>query len=144
MQQNRFWKNLIVISLAGGVIMFTIFAIQTIKSREDLVFLQIDLTDIVIEAKKCLNSEGKIQDIYEATHNGANPEEVFICTKQNITKAVYPNLQKLSRRHFNYKYLSPKKCLAKPCEDNKTRLNVGRGRRLVLSCDLEKGKCDFK
>jgi len=139
MLKKKTREILFIISLMGVVVSITLFSIYTIKLREDLSFLQIDFTDVLIEAKKCLAGGGKIQD-----PSLGDEGKVFICTKQNITKATYPVLKKISRQHLKYKYTSSQKCLKQKCNPQNPRINISRGWRLVMSCDIQKGRCEVK
>lgn len=135
---------ILALILLGVVVATTLFVIRGIRLREDLSFLQIDFTDTIIEAKKCLAGGGELQDIYEAVKENKKPEDIFICNRQDVTRAVFPSLKKLSQRGIDYKYLSSKKCLSKKCDQKKTRINIGRGFSLVLSCDIEEGFCKMR
>jgi hypothetical protein len=130
----------LLIVLTGVVIVTTLLVIRGIKLREDLSFLQIDFTDTIIEAKRCLDKGGTVQNVSQSQES----EKIFVCSRQDLSSATYPDLSKLSRRGIKYKYLSPEKCLTKKCDKKKTRINIGRGLRLVLSCDIEKGFCQMK
>ncbi len=127
------------IGLMGVVILTTLFTIHLIKIREDLSFLQIDFTDVLIEAKKCLAGSGTVQD-----PSMGEKGKVFICNRQDLSEMTYPILKDLSRRHLNYKYLSAEECWQQKCDPKKPRINIGRGWRMVMSCDVERGRCEVR
>jgi hypothetical protein len=131
---------ILLVILTGVVIGTTLLVIRGIKLREDLAFLQIDFTETVLEAKKCLVGGGVVQDV----SLGKEPTEVFVCSRQDLSSATYPDLNQLSRRGVKYNYLSPERCLEKKCDKKKPRINIGRGSKLVLSCDVEAGFCQMK
>ncbi len=137
--RRRQKEILLVISLMGVVVITTLFTIHLIKIREDLSFLQIDFTDVLIEAKKCLAGGGIVQDPSQGEEG-----RVFICNRQDLSEMTYPILRDLSRRHLNYKYLSSEKCWQQKCDAKKSRINIGRGWRMVMSCDVEKGRCEVR
>jgi len=127
------------------IILMTGVSVRRTHQREDLALLQIDFTDTVIKSKKCFDSDGVVQD-----PSGGAEGKVFICSNQEIVKDTFPILKKLSRRGLEYKYLSSEKCFDRKCikegQDNNKggRINIGRGKHLVLSCDVAKGVCRGK
>ena len=161
--KNKFVKEFLVgVGAVIFVVLMTIFAVKKIHQREDLALLQIDFTDTIVEAKLCLENKGIVQDPSQGRQG-----KVFICSKQNIVKNTFPVLQKLSRRGFKYRYLSSKKCLPadeaglpsrqigfnRGCDnddgddknnDEVKRINIGRGNKLVLSCDVIEGVCSVR
>jgi hypothetical protein len=132
--------------LVGVIIIFCIIfvtgiSVRKIHQREDLALLQIDFTGTVVNVKKCFESGGVVQD-----PSLGEPGKVFICSNQDIINDTFLNLQKLSRRNFKYRYISSKKCFSRNCSDNESdnkikRINIGRGNKLVLSCDIAEGIC---
>ena len=98
--------------------------------------------DTIIKAKICLDRGGTVQDPGQGEEG-----KVFICSKQKIVKDVFPVVKKLSERGYDYKYLLADKCFGWKCpkkgeEGNKGgRINIGRGNKLVLSCDVAEGIC---
>ena len=148
--KNEFLRKILLeIGAVVLVILATAFSIKKIHQREDLALLQIDFTKVMIQAKLCFDKKGVVQDPSQGEEG-----KVFICSNQNITKDVFPVLKELSRRKYNYKYLSSEKCLEKhwwnfkkECakkgeDDNKGgRINIGRGHSLVLSCNVAEGFC---
>jgi hypothetical protein len=147
---TKFKRELLFgISAIIFIVLMTVVSVKKIHQREDLALLQIDFTDTMTKAKLCFDKDGVVQDPSQGREG-----KVFICSKQSIVKDVFPILKKLSRREFNYKYLSSQKCLptgkagfgrkcAKEGEDGNKggRINIGRGNRLVLSCDVAEGVC---
>ncbi len=124
------------------VVLMTVLSVEKIQQREDLALLQVDFTDSIIEAKLCFDNKGIVQDPSQGRQG-----KVFICSKQDIARNTFPALQRLSRRGFEYRYLSPEKCLKGRCDKGDEvdgavrRINIGRGNKLVLSCDVAEGVC---
>lgn len=124
------------------IVLMTVISVKKIHQREDLALLQIDFTDTMTKAKLCFDKDGVVQDPSQGREG-----KVFICSKQNIIKDTFPVLKKLSRRGLNYRYLSSQKCFGRKCikegeEGNRGgRINIGRGRMLILSCDVAEGVC---
>jgi hypothetical protein len=144
--QNNVKKELIFgVGAIVCVILMTFLSVKKIQQREDLALLQVDFTDIIIEAKLCLENKGIVQDPSQGRQG-----KVFICSNQDIAKDTFPVLQKLSRRGFEYRYLAPEKCFSGKCDgdsenDNGVkRINIGRGNKLVLSCDVAEGVCQSR
>ena len=131
------------------VVLMTFIGVKKIHQREDLALLQIDFTDVMMKAKLCFDEGGIVQDPSQGREG-----QVFICNNQNIIEDTFPVLKELSGRGFGYRYLSSQKCLPtgeaslnKKCiekgkEGNKGgRINIGRGRKLILSCNVAEGVC---
>ena len=151
--KNKFVKEFLIgVGAVIFVVLMTIFAVKKIHQREDLALLQIDFTDTIVEAKLCLENKGIVQDPSQGRQG-----KVFICSNQDVVKNTFPVLQKLSRRGFKYNYLSSKKCLPsrqtgfnRGCDnddesdDEIKRINIGRGSKLVLSCDVVEGVCSVR
>lgn len=124
------------------VVLMTFIGVKKIHQREDLALLQIDFTDVMMKAKLCFDEGGIVQDPSQGREG-----KVFVCSKQNVVEDSFPVLKQLSRRGFEYRYLSAQKCFDKKCiekgeDGNKGgRINIGRGRRLILSCNVAEGVC---
>ncbi len=127
------------VGLMGVVIVTTLFTIRLIKIREDLSFLQIDFTDILVEAKRCLAGDGIVQD-----PSLGEEGKVFVCSRQDLSRITYPVLSDLSRKNLKYKYFSSEKCLQQKCNFQEPRINIGRNNRLLMSCDIRRGRCEIK
>ncbi len=139
--KNNLRKELLLgVSAIGLIILMTIISVNKIHQWEDLSLLQLDFTDTIVEAKICLDKGGIVQD---PSHGEQG--KVFICSSQKITKGIFPSLEKLSRRGYHYEYLSSDKCFNKECaKKENTRVNIGKGRRLILSCDIVTASCQMK
>jgi hypothetical protein len=143
---------IIVLGLMAFLIFITFYSVQKIHQREDLALLQMDFTETIALAKICFDNKGVVQNPAQGTEG-----KVFICSKQDVVTETFPVLKKLSRRKLNYKYLSPEKCLTsnwvnfsqecvKQGEDGNEggRINIGRGNKLVLSCNIAEGFCQVR
>jgi len=145
---NKFIDSKIKRELLFGVgaivliVLMTIISVRKTHQREDLALLQIDFTNTVIKAKKCFENNGIVQDPSQGQEG-----KVFICSNQETVGDIFPILKKLSRRGLGYKYLSSEKCFDRKCiqrgQDNNKggRINIGRGNRLILSCNVANGVC---
>lgn len=126
----------------ASIILMTVVSVAKTHQREDLALLQIYFTDTVIKSKKCFDSDGVVQDPSRGEEG-----KVFICSNQVVVKDTFPILKKISRRDFRYKYLSSDKCFDRRCakrgqEGNAGgRINISRGNKLVLSCNVAEGVC---
>ena len=144
--KSKLKKELLIgLSAIVIVIVVTIFSVQKIYQREDLALLQLNFINTVLKAKLCFDENGVVQDASQGREG-----QVFICSRQDVVKDTFPILNSLSKRGIKYKYLSSQKCFARKCdkegeETNKGgRINIGRGNKLVLSCNVAEGICRTK
>lgn|GEM_PF-6395108 len=136
----RKWEIVFVVLLLLLVGLVTYWAIGRVRLREDLALVQIGLTDALLAAKKCLEAGGTVQD-----PSLGRPGRVFVCSRQEISGEVYPDLQKISPHHYFYQY-SPLKGECKILSECRRQdifptFGVLLKGSSVLRCDIRKGFC---
>jgi hypothetical protein len=99
-----------------------------------LAFLQINLTETFLEAKKCLSKGGVLQNPL-----GGEIGRVYLCNQSNITTATYPLLKKLSPKKINYQYLVNKKYPLRVADD--FFINIGRKGKILMQCNVRTTQC---
>ena len=139
----RKWEIVFVVLLVLLVGLVTYWAIRRVRLREDVALVQIGLTDALLAAKKCLQAGGTVQD-----PSLGRPGEVFVCSRQDISEEIYPDLKKISPRHYSYQY-SPLKNKCKVLSECRRRdvwpiFEVLLGGRSVLRCNVGKSVCHMR
>ena len=138
-KQKIFREKILIVMMFATVISVTLWTIRSLNLQEDLALLQIDLLPVVLEANKCLSEGGVVQDIFLAVQSGENPEDVYVCSDQNITSVTYPDLSKLSKRNLKYNYA---RCVGGELGSGNC-WSVARSGKKVLICDVKKKRCEL-